>query len=117
MRFTRKIEKELLFELFVFIICVAAISLLYMNNLMLSVVLLAVWGAALKFWHKKDDFVIFICGGIIGPIAEIVFVYFGVWQYANPTFLGIPVWLPLAWGFATILIVRVAGTFIEIERK
>jgi len=41
-------------------------------------------------------------------------IYFGAWSYANPTMLGIPLWLPLAWGIAAVFVKRVAETLIRI---
>jgi ubiquinone biosynthesis protein Coq4 len=71
----------------------------------------------LKSWHKKHDIYFFITGAVVGSIGEIVCIHFGVWQYANSTFLGIPMWLPLVWGLATILIKRISEMFVKIEMK
>lgn len=117
MSFTKKLEKELLYELIIFFAGIAAISLLFNHNILLSLVLIAIWTIGIKFWHKIHDIYFFIIGGIIGPTAEVICVYFGVWSYQNPTFLGIPLWLPFAWGFATMLIKRIAETFVKIEMK
>jgi hypothetical protein len=71
----------------------------------------------LKFWHRKDDVVFFMTGAVIGPIGETVCISFGTWQYVNPTMIGIPVWLPLAWEIAAILVKRLSETFVKIEIK
>jgi len=34
----------------------------------------------------------------------------GAWRYAGPTALGIPLWLPFAWGLAAVLIRGIAAT-------
>jgi hypothetical protein len=114
MHFTKKIEKELIFEILLFAFGIAAISLFFRNNLILTPILLLAWIIGMVFWHKKNDILFFVTGAIIGPVGEIVCIYFGVWQYANPTFLGIPIWLPFAWGLATMLIKRIAETLIKI---
>jgi hypothetical protein len=54
---------------------------------------------------------------VLGPFAEIISIHFGVWQYANPTLLGIPVWLPLGWGFGIVFMKRVAETILKGVRK
>ena len=110
MRFTRNIEKEVVLEIILFTAGIASISLFYENNLLLTLLLAVMLFAGMKFWHKKRDFSYFISGAVIGPAAEIICVYFGVWQYSNPSFLGIPMWLPLIWGLGTILIKRIAET-------
>jgi hypothetical protein len=117
MKVTKKIEKELIFEIILYCVGIASIALFFQNNLLLSVILVIAWAIGIKFWHKKHDVLFFVTGAIVGPVGEIVCIYFGVWQYANPTFLGIPVWLPLAWGLATMLIKRIAETFVKIEMK
>ncbi len=109
----KKIEKEFLYELIVFCASIVAISLLYKNNLLLTLLLIAFWGICLKLWHTKRDFFFFVSGAIIGPVAEIIAIYFGAWHYTNPTQLGIPIWLPLAWGIFTVMIVRIADTFAK----
>ena len=115
--FTKKIEEKLLSDIILFILGIAAISLLYKHNFILTILLLLFWIFALKFWHLKHDFYFFITAMIIGPIAEIVAIYFKVWSYSNPTFLGIPIWLPLVWGFSVILIKRFSEIFIKINSK
>jgi len=114
---TKKLKKELLFEIILFFAGIVTIAIFFNNNILLSFLLIAIWAIGIKFWHKKHDVYFFVTGAIIGPLAEIICIYFGVWHYANPTFLGIPIWLPLAWGFATMLIKRIAETFVRIEMK
>ena len=114
---SKKLEKELLFDIVLFGIGTLFIVLFYQNNALLSILLLAGWIFALKFWYKKHDVYFFVVGAIVGPIGEIVAIQFGVWQYANPSFLGIPIWLPLAWGLAVALIKRIAEVFVKIELK
>jgi len=114
---SKKLEKELLFDVILFGVSTLFIVLFYQNNVLLSVLLLVAWLFALKFWHKNHDAYFFVVGAIVGPIGEIVAVSFGVWQYANPSFLGIPIWLPLVWGLAVVLIKRIAEVFVKIELK
>jgi hypothetical protein len=110
-----RVEKELIFEIVLFSVGIAAISLFYKNNILLTFLLIVAWLVGIKFWHKKHDVYFFISGAIIGPVGEIICIYFGVWQYTNPTFLGIPLWLPFAWGFATMLIKRIGETFLKVK--
>lgn len=114
---SKKLEKELLFDIVLFGVGILFIVLFYQNNILLTALLLVAWLFALKFWHKKHDAYFFIVGAIVGPIGEIIAIYFGVWQYANPSFLGIPMWLPFVWGLAIVLIKRIAEIFVKIEFK
>jgi hypothetical protein len=117
MAFTNRIKKELLFEVVLFSMGVSFISLFYKENLLLVALLILTWAIGVMFWHTKHDVYFFVIGAIVGPIGEIVCIHFGAWQYANPTFLGIPIWLPFAWGTATMMIKRVAETFVKIEMR
>ena len=117
MSLTKKLEKDLFFECIVFCVSVATIIIFFNKNVLLSLLLIILWVIGIKFWHKKQDIYFYVIGAIIGPTAEIVSVYFGVWQYTNPSFLGIPLWLPFAWGFAVVLTKRIAETFVKIEIK
>lgn len=107
----------MLFDTLLFIISILLIVAFYQNNILLTLLLLAEWVFGLKFWHKKHDAYFFVIGAITGPLGEIVAIIFGVWQYANPTFLGIPMWLPFAWGLAVVMIKRVAEIFVKISLK
>lgn len=114
---TKRLEKELFLEIFLFAGGIATIILFFNHNVLLTFLLLFIWSIGIKFWHKKHDVYFFVTGAIIGPSAEIICISFGVWQYTNPTFLGIPLWLPFAWGFATMVIKRISETFVKIEMK
>jgi hypothetical protein len=37
-------------------------------------------------------------------------VHFGVWRYANPTLLGVPLWFPVAFGTAALIGKRLVCT-------
>ncbi|MEK6888083.1 MAG: hypothetical protein AABX14_04005 [Candidatus Aenigmatarchaeota archaeon] len=94
-----------------------ATSLLYENTPLLTVTLIILWCFGIYFWHKKRDIILFVSGAIFGPLAETVAIHFGAWSYANPTLLGIPLWLPFGWGITIVMIVRFAELFIRIEKK
>lgn len=117
MAFTKRVKKELLFDAVLFTVGMSFISLFYKENLLLTALLIATWATGVKFWHTRHDIYFFVTGAIVGPLAEILCINFGAWQYTNPTFLGIPVWLPFAWGLATMLIKHIAETFVKIEMR
>lgn len=107
------IGKELLFDAMLYAFGVAAVSLLYKNNLLLTFVILAGWLVAVRLWHVKRDIYLFLSAAALGAAAEIIAVRFGAWQYSNPTLLGVPIWLPLLWGIAVVFIKRVADTLVK----
>jgi len=114
---SKKFEKELLFDIILFVVGILLIVLFYLDNFLLTALLFITWIFGLKFWYKKHDSYFFVIAAIVGPIGEIVAIGFGVWQYANPTFLGIPLWLPLAWGLFAVMIKRIAEIFVDIKLK
>lgn len=43
---------------------------------------------------------------VSGPIAEATAIYFGLWTYANPVFMGVPIWLFFVWGNSGVYLFR-----------
>jgi hypothetical protein len=114
MKPSTQLWKELVIEFAVFSLLVASISLLWRSNLLLFVVALAECLTAMALWHDRLDVSFFLVIGVLGSLAEAVFVRFGVWHYANPTFLGIPLWFPLAFGTTGLIGGRLARTITQI---
>ena len=77
----------------------ASIVLPYRYNALLFAFLLVEAAIALRLWNGPSDHSSFWVIAVLGTVAEIVFVYSGVWRYANPSVLGIPCGFPcpLAW--------------------
>jgi len=108
---------DLALTLAAFCILVASVSLLWTNNWLLFVVALVECVVGLILWHDRLDVSFFLIIGVLGSMAEMVFVHFGIWQYANPTFLGMPVWFPLAFGTTGLIGARLARTISELWDK
>jgi hypothetical protein len=47
----------------------------------------------------------FILASIIGSIAEIICVNFGIWTYTLPQLWGIPIWMFPGWGFGYLSVI------------
>lgn len=62
-------------------------------------------------WSAKNA-VYYLLVFISGPLAESVAIHFGAWSYAQPVFIGIPLWLPFAWGNAGLYVLRLKS-FID----
>lgn len=110
MRHSKQPWIELVMELTAFSLLVASVTLLWRNNLLLFIVALVECLVALALWHNRFDLTFFLIIAVLGSLAEAVFVHFGVWRYANPTFLGMPVWFPLAFGTTGLIGGRLAQT-------
>ncbi|MDE1824885.1 MAG: hypothetical protein KGH61_00130 [Candidatus Micrarchaeota archaeon] len=81
---------------------IGSVIAFYKNNLLVFALLSLGAAIELYLWHERKDVITFIAGAIVGPLSEIASVHFGVWSYANPSFLGIPIWLFPTWGFAIL---------------
>ena len=103
---------DLFLELGMFSVLTFSIGSLWRDNLSLLLVVIVQALISLFFWHDRFDTSFFIVITVFGTIAELVFVYFGVWQYANPTSLGIPVWFPGAFGTAALAAERLVRTIV-----
>ncbi len=101
---------QLLPDLAVFVLLVASIVLLWRRNELLLGVLLAQAVAVLYLWHDERQLALFFVIAVLGSLAELVFVRFGVWRYSNPTLLGVPVWFPVSFGIAGVTGCRLADT-------
>lgn len=110
MKHSRQLCGELARELAAFSLLAACIILLWGDNLLLFIIILVEGLAALSIWHDRYDLSFFLVIAVLGSLAEAVFVHFGVWRYANPTFLGIPLWFPVAFGTAGLIGERLART-------
>ena len=106
----QRLWPELLTEFLAFSLLTASVALLWRNNLLLFAVALAQCLLALALWHDRLSVSFFLIIAILGTLAEAVFVRSGVWHYANPTFLGIPLWFPVAFGTTGLIGSRLART-------
>lgn len=113
MEFAKETKKNLILEIALFCLGIAIISLFYKSNVFLALLMVAIIAITTKLWRRKYDMSFFIVGATVGPTAEIVCVHFGAWQYASPFFLGIPLWLPIAWGFIAMLTKRIVAILVK----
>lgn len=104
----RSIKFGLIRDLFIFWFVIFLVVLCWTNNILVTAILIAAYWIRYYFWPDKEDLVLYIGGAILGPIAEIIATKVGIWHYTLPTFFNIPLWLPFAWGFAAVLIIRIA---------
>ena len=88
------------------VVVVLLIGLFWENNFILTLFVAAYTTFLLKIWHETEDLRCLIFVVIVGTASEIVSVSFGAWTYNNPSFLGIPIWLPLTWGIAVLCLRR-----------
>jgi hypothetical protein len=86
------------------IVALISVCCFWQSPLFLTAILLFLSCIVLIGKRNQQDFVIFLTCGALGALAEIFVVAFGAWSYSLPQFLGIPYWLPLAWGISSLFI-------------
>jgi uncharacterized membrane protein YoaT (DUF817 family) len=108
---------ELGTELSFFVVLESCVALLWRNNVLLLAIAAVICVVALARWHSRLDICFFLVIAVLGSLAEVLFVKFGGWQYANPTWFGVPVWFPLAFGTTGLIGGRLARTLNSIWDK
>jgi hypothetical protein len=114
MRLSKQLWAELVTQSTAFCLLVVSIVLFWRDNSILSTIVAAECLVALALWHERHDVSFFLILAVFGTLAEMAFTHSGVWQYANPTLLGIPLWFPLAFGTAGLTGQRLARTATEV---
>ncbi len=117
MRLTRQVAREASFEAAGVGLAVAEIALCHRHAVLLAALLVATAMIAVAVsGFSRHLFALYGIGGVLGPTAEVLAVSAGAWRYAAPDFLGIPLWLPFAWGLVSILSAAIAATVVELMR-
>jgi len=84
-----------------------SVAFLWKQNIILLIVLLLLATLMLVMNKSKKEIKTFIFCAFFGAIAEAFAIIFGAWTYGNPNIIGVPIWLFVLWGIASIFMVRV----------
>lgn len=80
------------------------------NDYLLSVLYLAIIGAAYAVRHERNDLLLFTVGLVAMTISEFLFISTGVETFTRQSLFGaMPLWLPLLWGYGFVAIKRSAA--------
>lgn len=110
--------KELVIELLIFVFGVVSLSLLWHSPIITSLLIILLALGILKFWYEKNDWLWFVAAGFFGALGEILIIRFGgVWHYANPDFLGVPMYLPLAYGISGLMGKKIIFTLVRLIER
>ncbi|MBP2029629.1 hypothetical protein J2755_000549 [Methanohalophilus levihalophilus] len=107
------VKKAIIRDVLIFAIALTVAVIFWKNNLLLTFLIISIYVIRQYFWSIKGDNVVFVTGTALGCAAEFIGTFLGVWTYAEPVFLNIPLWLPFAWGLVSVIIIRVSHPFIE----
>ena len=79
---------------------------------LVTTLLLVLLAARLVRWPVRGDWAYALAGGLAGPAAEILIAATGAFDYADPDFAGIPMWLPALWANGGLFIRRLLGPIV-----
>lgn len=113
MRVNKPNYKNIIFNIAFSLSCLASVCSFWKKPFLLTFVLIIVSFIGLYRWRNKENFILFILGGLFGATTEAIAISFGVWTYTLPDFYGIPFWLPVLWGDASVFSYQTA---IELKR-
>ena len=108
----RNMKKTLITEIIIYFICVTLAALLWSRPIVLSLGYIFISIFMLCKWHAKSDFVFYFVAFVLGPLGELVAIYFGAWEYSKPLYF-IPIWLPFLWGIAALFMKKLSETLIS----
>jgi hypothetical protein len=108
-------KRELSIELIIYFSSIILACLLWTKPYLLTSCYITISFAMLFKWHTKKDILYYFVAFILGPLGEIIAVYFRAWEYSKPFFI-IPLWLPFLWGTAALFMMRLAETLIKNEK-
>jgi hypothetical protein len=98
-------------------ILVLVLTILLYEKIIIATILITIIAITYLLIHKsKIMWKIFLSAAILGTAAEVLAVYFGVWEYAKPNLINVPLWLIPVWGCAGIFAYR-AGINLRKEKN
>ena len=103
-------RKNLLIGFMVFILEIVLFYYLWENNILLAISLILVSAFILIWFSSREEKILYFVCFVLGPMFDLLLVPRGVWSYANPTFYGVPLWLPIAYGLGTVVIVKIGNS-------
>ncbi len=96
------------------LLSVLIIFLFIHNEFVLAAVFLLLILINFKIKYYKGEWKLFFLGLIIGIVLELGGdLVFKLQYWEQASFFGIPLWLPLFWGFAFVLIRRIGNSVVK----
>ncbi|MBU0533074.1 hypothetical protein KKB44_06295 [Candidatus Micrarchaeota archaeon] len=96
-----------------FIIGTVAMVTFYTNEILLFVVMgsAVIVILAIDKWKRTNHFLIAM---LVGGACENIAVFLGAWNYTNANYLFAPIWLPVGWGMAVVLLEEAFSTNVPV---
>lgn len=104
--------KQLLLHLWPFIIGTLILTFTWNKEIISSLAFILIILIYLKQGYYKNEIFVLLFGIIIGALIELYGAYFVGFQIFNSQYTKIPLWLPLAWGYAFVAMRRVGNIIV-----
>ncbi len=94
--------------------CALIIFIFIKNEYLIALGVLALLLITFKIKYYKNEWKVYVFGVLTGFFFEIAGDYIYKLQYwENASLFGIPIWLPLLWGYGFIFIRRIGNLFVN----
>lgn len=109
----RKNNKSLIIEVILLIFSILLIGAIRQEILITFAMIILVFLCFFLEYHKRE-WTLFIIGMLLGVILELGGNLAYKLQYWNvDSLLGIPLWLPLLWGYAFVFVRRIGNIIVK----
>jgi hypothetical protein len=85
------------------------------NSAIFAIALLVLLAARLAFTTARGDWAFALVAAVAGPLTEAAIHAIGAFDYTEPDFLGVPIWLPALWANGGLAIRRMFAPFAITE--
>ncbi|MBM3229345.1 hypothetical protein FJZ26_02845 [Candidatus Parvarchaeota archaeon] len=89
------------------VLSLLVVALGWKDQYLVFALLLAIGAGFIYVGKSRNETILFALYGLWGASAEAIAIWLGGWNYSNPLFFGIPLWLPILWGIAACFVLRV----------
>jgi hypothetical protein len=95
-------------DLILYFVGIALVGMLHDQEILLLVAFIVGVSVYFKKYWNQFDFILFMMGFIFGPLADMVAIPLGAWEYTNHLYFIFPLWYPIAFGIMLVLLKRIA---------
>lgn len=106
--------KLLALELWPFLIGIIIMALFWRQEILASILILVIIIIMFSIKYEKNEIYLYFLGVLIGAIVELwgqLIVHFQ--NFTQGLLLGMPLWLPLVWGYAFIAMRRIGNLIVK----
>jgi hypothetical protein len=109
----RKGKNTLYIEVLLLIISMLLLGIVEQEIYITLLIVILIILTFLVEYHKKE-FLLFFIGAFLGAVVEIGGNYLYKFQYSlSGSFFGIPLWMPLLWGYAFVFMRRIGNIVVK----